>query len=240
MSEGWFVFCVSKNRVCSLLRRGDECVRTWLPGKQNDARCTHMRGFDYQRLVIGYHGCDAAVRDQVIQKGAQLKAFPKTYDWLGEGIYFWEHGPARALEWAQQQKVRGRLKTPAVLGAVLHLGQCFDLLDAEYTDVLAEAYPQFKQEVLEFWGDPLPKNRPLHANDDDILLRDLDCAVVNWTIEELQRKGTPFHSVRGVFQEGKAAFPDSGIRLRSHIQIAVRDPACVLGYFLPSSERHDA
>lgn len=199
-----------------------------------------MRGFDYQRLVIGYHGCDAFVRDQVIQKGAQLKAFPKTYDWLGDGIYFWEHGPARALEWAHGQKKRGRLKTPAVLGAVLHLGQCFDLLDASYTDVLAEAYPQFKQEVLEFWGDPLPKNRPLDANDDDILLRDLDCAVVNWTIEELQRKGTPFHSVRGAFREGEPVFPDSGIYRRSHIQIAVRDPACVLGYFLPSSERHEA
>lgn len=203
---------------------------------QDEAR---MRGFDYQRLVIGYHGCDASVRDQVIQKGAQLKAFPKSYDWLGEGIYFWEHGPARALEWAQEQKRRGKLKTPAVLGAVLHLGQCFDLLDAEYTDVLAEAYPTF-EEFMDICGEPLPKNRPLHAGDDDILLRDLDCAVVNWAIERLQRKGPPFHSVRGVFQEGKAAFPDSGIRLRSHIQIAVRDPACVLGYFLPSSERNDA
>ena len=126
------------------------------------------------------------------------------------------------------------MKTPAVLGAVLHLGQCFDLLDAEYTDVLAEAYPQFKQEVLEFWGDPLPKNRPLHANDDDILLRDLDCAVVNWTIEELQRKGTPFHSVRGVFQEGKAAFPDSGSALIFKSPFVIPLVYWAISYHLPN------
>ena len=176
----------------------------------------------------------------MIQRGAQLKAFPKTYDWLGDGIYFWEHGPARALEWAQEQKKRGRLKTPAVLGAVLHLGQYFDLLDVEYTDVLAEAYPKFEQGVMRFWGEPLPKNKPTSADDDDILLRNLDCAVVNWTIDELIKEGATFHSVRGVFQEGKAVFPDSGIRRRSHIQIAVRGAACILGYFLPSSDQHDA
>ena len=167
-------------------------------------------------------------------------AFPKTYDWLGQGIYFWEHGPARAMEWAEAQKKRGKLKTPAVLGALLHLGQCFDLLDALYTDILAEAYPRFEQEVVEFWGDPLPKNKRLHADDDDLLLRDLDCAVVNWTIDELKEDGASFHSVRGVFQEGAPAFPESEIRRRSHIQIAVRDPACILGYFLPSSESNDA
>lgn len=104
-----------------------------------------MREFDYQRLVIAYHGCDAATRDAVIQKGGQLKIQPKDYDWLGHGIYFWEHGPARALEWAKTQKKRGNVKTPAVLGAVLHLGRCFDLLDAKYTDVLADVYLGFER-----------------------------------------------------------------------------------------------
>ncbi len=196
-----------------------------------------MREFDYQRLVIGYHGCDASVRDKVIQKGDQLKASPKRYDWLGHGIYFWEHGPARALEWAKEQKQRGKLKTPAVLGAVLHLGSCFDLLDAEYTDMLAEAYPLFK-DSMDATKTPLPRNKALNKTDKDQLLRELDCAVVNWTIKEFERGGTAhFHSVRGVFQEGDKVFTDSCIRLRSHIQIAVRDPACILGYFQPPSKR---
>ncbi|MDI1310936.1 hypothetical protein [Prosthecobacter sp.] len=196
-----------------------------------------MREFDYQRLVIGYHGCDASVRDKVIQKGGQLQAFPKSYDWLGHGIYFWEHGPARALEWARAQKKRGKLKTPAVLGAVLHLGSCFDLLDAEYTDVLTEAYPLF-EESIKANKTPRPSNKPLNKTDKDQLLRKLDCAVVNWTIEQLEKDGKAhFHSVRGVFQEGDSVFPESGIRRRSHIQIAVRDPACILGYFQSPSQR---
>jgi hypothetical protein len=195
-----------------------------------------MREFDYQRLVIGYHGCDASVRDKVIQKGDALKAQPKSYDWLGHGAYFWEHGPARALEWAKQQKKRGKIDKPAVLGAVLHLGQCFDLLDADYTDLLGRAYPDFC-ETMKKAGKPVPDNEPLDSADDDRLLRKLDCAVVNWTIEQLEKNGAiRFHSVRGVFQEGDTVFPDSGIRRRSHIQIAVRDPACILGYFLPSSK----
>jgi hypothetical protein len=44
-----------------------------------------------------------------------------------------------------------------------------------------------------------------------------------------------FQSVRGIFAEGTPAFEGSGIRLKSHIQIAVRDPSCILGYFRPSS-----
>jgi hypothetical protein len=195
-----------------------------------------MREFDYQRLVIGYHGCDKAVRDRVIQKGDTLRAQPKSYDWLGHGAYFWEHGPARALEWAKQQKARGKLDQPAVLGAVLHLGQCFDLLDSDYTDLLGKADPDFCQ-TMRSACTPIPANEPLHAADSDRLLRKLDCAVVNWTIDQLERDGKlHFHSVRGVFQEGATVFPNSGIHQRSHIQIAVRDPACILGYFVPSSK----
>lgn len=195
-----------------------------------------MREFDYQRLVIGYHGCDKAVRDQIIQKGDTLKARPRSYDWLGHGAYFWEHGPARALEWAKQQKQRGNIDQPAVLGAVLHLGQYFDLLDSDYTDLREEAYPDFC-ETMKRAGTRIPDNEPLDAEDHDRLLRKRDCAVVNWTIEQLEKEGNlHFHSVRGVFQEGASVFLDSGIRRRSHIQIAVRDPACILGYFLPSSK----
>jgi hypothetical protein len=194
-----------------------------------------MRTFDYQRLVIGYHGCDAAVRDRVILHGGRLNSSQNEYDWLGHGIYFWEHGPERALEWAKQQRTRGKIQKPAVLGAVLHLGQCFDLLDAAYTDVLADSYREFCRTVTAE-GKSLPKNEPRDGGDPDNLLRKLDCAAINWTIEQLEvRAGTKFHSVRGVFQEGDRVYPESEIRRRSHIQIAVRDAACVLGYFLPSS-----
>lgn len=193
-----------------------------------------IRIHDYQRLVIGYHGCDARVRDRVIAGKTELGASHNDYDWLGNGIYFWEHGPRRAMEWAKDQQCRGKIENPAVLGAVLHLGQCFDLLDAKYTGVLTKSYPQFCR-FLESAGKSLPQNEKIHENDQDKLLRKLDCAVINWTIGQLESQTkTTFHSVRGMFQEGGKVYPESGIQQRSHIQIAVRDVGCVLGYFLPS------
>jgi hypothetical protein len=195
-----------------------------------------MRAFDYQRQVIAYHGCDASVRDSVILHGGKLKISQNDYDWLGRGIYFWEHCPARALEWAKQQQKRGQIDKPAVLGAVLHLGQCFDLLDFEYTSMLKASYPTFCDSLLT-GGKAIPENARAHAKDDEKVLRKLDRAVIEWNIERLEDQyHTKFHSVRGMFQEGRAVFPGSEIRLRSHIQIAVREPACVQGYFLPSSE----
>jgi hypothetical protein len=74
--------------------------------------------------------------------------------------------------------------------------------------------------------DPLPLNRGVFHR--------LDCAVFNYglpTIEQVY--ATKFHSIRGVFQEGQPAFTGSDIRKKSHIQIAVRDPSCILGYFKP-------
>ena len=50
----------------------------------------------------------------------------------------------------------------------------------------------------------------------------------------MRRRGKVFDTVRGVFQEGVATFEGSGIRLESHIQIAVRSPAVILGVFRPS------
>ena len=197
---------------------------------------SEMRTHDYQQSIFAYHGCDASVRDRVIQHSDKLEFSQNDYDWCGHGIYFWEHGPKRALEWAQRQQKRGKIKNPAVLGAILNLGNCFDLLDATYTDILVKSYPDFC-EFLRVAGKNPPKNEPSNPRDPDNVLRKLDCAAVNWTIERLQVElRTKFDSVRGVFQEGEEVFPNSGIRRRSHIQIAVRTHACIIGYFLPSSD----
>ncbi|MGJ8644103.1 MAG: hypothetical protein ACSHX9_11890 [Luteolibacter sp.] len=46
------------------------------------------QAFQYQRLILAYHGCDKAVADEVLIKGSPLKSSQKSYDWLGNGIYF--------------------------------------------------------------------------------------------------------------------------------------------------------
>ena len=182
---------------------------------------------DYQRLVIAFHGCDARIADR-IARGGILRTSLNDYDWLGRGIYFWEHGPARALEWARFMATRktSGVKRPAVVGALIQLGNCFDLLDVKFTAVLKAMYPRFLA-FLGGAGKPLPKNTGV--------LHHLDCAFLNWAIPEIeQRTDARFQTVRGVFIEGEAVFPGGHILEKSHIQIAVRDPGCIVGYFHPA------
>jgi alkylation response protein AidB-like acyl-CoA dehydrogenase len=179
----------------------------------------------YQRLIIGYHGCDAVVADRVLRSGEGLLPSENEYDWLGKGIYFWEHGPERAWEWAKEHH-----SSPAVVGALIHLGTCFDLLDSRNTAILGEAFVDYQRE-MKLMGVRIPKNR----GGPDRLRRDRDCALLNWLLKSLARRGLAvFQTVRGTFQEGGEAFPGSGIHAKSHIQVAVRDPACIIGYFRPS------
>ena len=49
----------------------------------------------YDRTVIGYHGCDETVAEQLLDTGV-FKPSTNAYDWLGHGIYFWEWGLDRA------------------------------------------------------------------------------------------------------------------------------------------------
>lgn len=49
-------------------------------------------------LVLGFHGCSKTVYENVIVNGSQLNKSNNTYDWLGNGIYFWEQNYERAKE----------------------------------------------------------------------------------------------------------------------------------------------
>ena len=189
----------------------------------------------YQRTVIGYHGCDESVANAVLLKGRRLKQSKNDYDWLGRGIYFWEHGPQRAYEWARQSK---KIKKPAVIGAFINLGNCFDLLDTTNTKLLAVLFPLYRQ-ACEATGRPLPVNRsPKRKTSDDLILRHLDCAVVNWVLDFLENEEKQhYHTVRCLFSEGVPVFEGSKILAKSHVQIAVRDEAAIVGYFKPHVDK---
>ncbi len=193
------------------------------------------RPIHYERLVIGYHGCDRAVGERVLLSGEALTPSDNRYDWLGRGIYFWEHGPDRALEWACEMQARGKIEEPFVLGAHVHLGRCLDLADTAATR-MAEQWFGDMSAAFKKVGLPLPKNKPLKEGDHDLLLRDLDCAVLNYGLGSADQKEghTVYQTVRGVFLEGHPAFQGSRIMTRTHVQFAVRDPTCVLGYFRPA------
>ena len=77
-------------------------------------------------LVIGFHGCSKSTYDKVIYHNQELKSSENSYDWLGHGIYFWEHNLQRAKEWAE----RRYKEDAAVIGAVIDLGTCLNLTDS--------------------------------------------------------------------------------------------------------------
>jgi hypothetical protein len=187
--------------------------------------------------VVAYHGCDQRLVEQVLISGERLNKSRNNFDWLGEGIYFWENSYQRALDFAGEQQRRGKVQKIAVLGAYLHLGRCFDLTDLWATQRL-ESYYHMLKESMDEPGFSMPENRPTGKDDHDLLLRNLDCAVINLAMADLDQryagaKQYYYQTVRGVFQEGLPAYPGARIHLKTHIQISVRDPSCVIGYFKP-------
>ncbi len=67
--------------------------------------------------------------EQLLRCVAEKLCALNNYDWLGQGIYFWEHGVTRARQFAEEKRERGELKDPVVVGAYLQLGRCLDLTD---------------------------------------------------------------------------------------------------------------
>lgn len=193
------------------------------------------RPIDYQRLIVGYHGCDRSVGEAVLLRGESLRPSRNRYDWLGRGVYFWEHGPERALAWAREMRDRGRIAEPFVLGAFINLGRCFDLTDTFATGRLPDWHRRLGDE-LHHAGAPVPENGRAFPGDHDLLLRYLDCAVLNSGLDtyEFAPGLQPFQTVRGVFPEGDWAYPGARIRAKTHVQVAVRDQESILGYFRPA------
>lgn len=188
-------------------------------------------------LVLGFHGCDQSVVDKITSSKDSLKMSSNDYDWLGHGIYFWENNPSRALDYARYLKnnpgrSKSKIKKPAVLGAVLQLGYTLDLLDHSNLELVKVAHDLLITSSKEL-GITLASNKAI-GKEKDLLLRPLDCAV----IEKLHdiNKGTQFDSVRAVFSEGETLYDNAGFRSKDHIQICVRNPNCVKGYFNPRKE----
>src|SRR5260370_13819843 len=157
----------------------------------------------FARIVVGYHGCTGKfARDLLLGTRAigDWQPSTNTWDWLGHGIYFWEPSPERAVRWAREKYARRRA-TLAVLGAVIQLGRCFDLLNEAVTGILAENYQALAQ-AYAAQGQALPENRGPERK-----RRDLDCLVINLTLDRLRDRGIDYDTVRGAFLEGDPGYP---------------------------------
>ena len=176
----------------------------------------------FARVILGYHGCEVEFANSLLSGETSIQDWEpsqNSYDWLGHGIYFWEHAPQRAREWSRARKNKG------VIGAVIQLGLCLDLTEVRFTQRLSLEYGRLVGLDLGY-ARSLPANRGK--------LRDLDCFVINTLVKTSAKVSDPFQSVRCPFLEGEPAFPGSDILRESHIQISVIDRECILGVFRPN------
>lgn len=196
-------------------------------------------------LIIGFHGCEEEVKNKLITASGTIQISEKPYDWLGHGMYFWENNYDRALQWAKDKKKRGEIKVSAVVGAVIQLGYCCDFLDSRYIELL-KTYYELMESRYKFLGEELPKNKDLPQDAyKDKILRVLDCTTIEYMHSRIFKQYQSdmfisghsdvkiFDSTRGVFTEGGPAFNGAGIFEKSHIQICVRNPDCIKGFFNP-------
>jgi hypothetical protein len=164
-----------------------------------------------RRVVEGYHGTSWKRALQAVQFQG-LSPSRNSWDWLGDGIYFWEGSLNRGIEWA----VEHHGEAPAVIKADVRFGRCLDLFDTAWVPVFQAAYQRvvraYQQKAL-----PLPRNRGGNHS--------LDRVVINYICEELYQIDT----VRGPFLEGKEVFPGSFLPDLAHVQITVRNPDMIVG-----------
>lgn len=190
-------------------------------------------------LIIGFHGCDITLRNRVVNDKEVLRYSKNDYDWLGDGIYFWENNQQRALDFAKEVKTLrsgvSKIKVPSVIGAVLDLGYCLDLLDSSFLELVRTSYNTLAESCKR-----LELNMPINkgvGKSTDLLLRNLDCAVIkNLHAQVSNAKKRPFDSVRGAFIEGDPIYANAGFHEKNHIQICIRNPNCIKGFFIPRDE----
>ncbi len=180
----------------------------------------------FARIILGYHGAkpgDAAEFTKRLLLGEvrvdEWRPSENESDWLGHGIYFWEHSPERARRWAGADGI--------VIGAVIQLGNCLDLTDLRCTELLVPSYAAVEKTYRER-GLQLPQNSGRELKN-----RKLDCLVINNLDTTISGQA---QTVRGAFEEGAEAFPGAALKTETHLQVAVRDPRCILGIFRPIEE----
>ena len=172
-------------------------------------------------IVSGYHGTTAEAAEQILRGGFQPSLNP--YDWLGDGVYFFQDAPQRAWDWARERY--GNIGT--VVGAHIDLENCIDLLDLGWNQVIAEAYDSYVK-ILKEAGQPIPvQSSGAHR---------LDREVMNYLVGVLRDYGRNVNCVRAAFGEGHPVYPDSAFFDRAHIQIAVRNvEACIQHIWLETA-----
>jgi hypothetical protein len=173
---------------------------------------------DYHRTIVAFHGTTEPVADH-LANGGDFTLSVNPYDWLGTGIYFWEYAPKQAWWWATRFE---KNPWPAVVGAMIRLGNCFDLLDPRNVQLLKGLH----DDMVDKW-----KSKGIEPARNVRHRKNLDCAVFNYCYEKAVAKGRPIDSARTVYvptDKSKRIWHGSWIYEEAHIQICLRNPKNIL------------
>lgn len=181
---------------------------------------TRQIAFDYDRTVVAFHGTRKGTAEKLVA-GVPFDHSENDDDWLGHGIYFWEYAPQQAWWWAERRYGAG---DAAVVGALVRLGRCIDLLDPSNADLLEQAHND-----LEVALKSVEQSMPNNANNHKYR----DCAVFNYLLATLKQAHVEPDSVRAVFVPMRTGglprlWDRSGIFRGAHIQLSVREPSNIM------------
>ena len=188
-------------------------------------------------FILAFHGCDKKTKEKVLSGKDKLKPSCNEYDWLGHGIYFWENDPDRAMTYAKlirenPKRCNYKVEEPAVIGAIVDLKYCLNLFEEKALGYLKQSYNILASSLNTFLNG-LPENKKI-VDEKDVLIRNLDCAVIETLHSYNKSKNIrTYDSIRSPFFEGNDLYPNSGFKEKNHIQICVRNPNCIKGYFDP-------
>lgn len=200
-------------------------------------------------LYVGYHGCSKTHGEEFLKRItiANLHQSVEDYEWLGKGFYVWENNYARAIDWRKRDYKK--TKKPFVVGVIYSLDECLDLTDSKYLKIVSGAYNSLVK-TSKIAKKSLPKNLPIKPDDTILGKRLLDCAVLEYLHKKMDNPNKlkkfepwynkkeksiikPFDTVRSAFFEGENIYEGASFRDKDHIQICIRNPKCIKGFFRP-------
>lgn len=181
---------------------------------------------DYHRTIIGYHGTRREKTLAIVSGREAFSPSRKAYDWLGHGIYFWEYALQQAWAWARRHYPGEEI---AVVASMIRLGNCLDLLDPHNASDLVVLQQNFVKDT-ETAGKPVPRNFNSR--------KFLDCAVMEYAYRMYeQSRQERVESSRAVYvpsgsEKQSRLWKSSWLCHDTHVQLCIRNEACILGTWL--------
>ena len=180
-----------------------------------------MAAIGPEGTVMGYHGTNILAANAILDEGFRISE--NQYDWLGDGVYFFQEAPQRAWDWALTRHGH----EAAVVGARISTVECINLLDTGWNSFMANAYDSYLS-FLNRLGDRVPEQSGGNHR--------LDREVMNYAVGVLEDLGHNVACVRAAFAEGRPVYPNSAILDLTHVQISVRHPErCLVDIWLEAA-----